>query len=175
MPGQRICVGVVAGAHGVRGLVKVKSFTQDPRDLAAYGPLTDEAGGRRLLLEIAGEAKGLLLARVEGVSDRNAAEALKGLRLYVPRSALPDPGEEEYYQADLVGLSAFDGEGAFQGTVKAVQNYGAGDILEIESQEGKLMLLPFTKAAVPEIDIAAGRLVIAPPQETPDQPEDGQP
>ena len=172
MPGPRICLGVIAGAHGVRGLVKVKSYTDEPRNLVAYGPLTDEAGGRRFSLEIVGESKGLLLVHVEGVADRNGAEALKGLRLHVLRSALPDPGEEEYYHADLVGLSAFDGDGTFHGTVKAVQNYGAGDILEIEAADGDVLLLPFTKAAVPEVDIPAGRLVIAPPQEAPDRPED---
>ena len=164
MPGGRICVGAFAGAHGVRGLLKVKSFTEDPKSLVAYGPVTDEAGRRRFEMELKGESQGLLLVRVEGIDDRDAAQALKGRRLYVPRSALPEPTEEEFYISDLVGLMAYDRSGRCHGTVKAVQNYGAGDFLEIRGEDGSELLLPFTKQAVPEVDLPGERLLIVPPQ-----------
>ena len=165
MPDARICVGAFAGAHGVRGLLKVKSFTEDPKSLVAYGPVTDEAGQRRFELELKGESQGLLLVRVEGIDDRDAAQALKGRRLYVPRSALPAPAEEEFYISDLVGLAAYDRSGRCHGTVKAVQNYGAGDFLEIRGEDGSELLLPFTRQAVPEVDLQGERLLIVAPQE----------
>ncbi len=105
--GARVCLGAIAGAHGVRGLVKIKSFTQDPANLTAYGPLADESGRRRFEIAVTGRAKGLLVARIAGVEDRDAAQALRGVRLYVARAALPEPEEaEEFYQADLIGLAA---------------------------------------------------------------------
>jgi 16S rRNA processing protein RimM len=165
MQESRICVGAFAGAHGVRGLLKVKSFTEDPKSLVAYGPATDETGRRRFEMEFKGESKGLLLVRIDGIADREAAQALKGQRLYVPRSVLPEPAEEEFYFTDLVGLSAFDRSGLCHGTVKAVQNYGAGDFLEIADKGGSELLLPFTKQAVPEVDVKGGRLLIVPSQE----------
>ncbi|MGF1594260.1 MAG: ribosome maturation factor RimM [Kiloniellaceae bacterium] len=170
MAEQRVCLGIMVGAHGVRGLVKVKSFTEDPADVAAYGPVSDEGGQRRWRLEVTGPAPGkssdVLLARVEGVADRDAAQALHGTRLYVPRAALPAPAEEEtFYHADLIGLRVEDQEGRPLGTVKAVENYGAGDFLEIEGPAGESRLLAFTRAAVPVVDIAGGRLVAAPPAE----------
>ena len=108
--GERFCVGAIAGVHGVRGLVKIKSFTGDPLDLTAYGPLTDESGRRRFQVTVTGRAKGLLIARIEGVEDREAAQALRGARLYAARAALPEPAEEEYYHADLIGLEAQERE-----------------------------------------------------------------
>ena len=156
-------MGVITGAHGVRGLVRVKSFTADPADLAAYGPLEDATGDRRFALELAGAVKGVLLARVPGVEDRNAAERLKGTRLYLPRAALPDPGAEEYYHADLIGLRVVLKDGSSFGTVKAVHDFGAGDSLEIERADGDVVLVPFTSTTVPAVDIAEGRLVLDPP------------
>ena len=162
---ERFCVGAIAGVHGVRGLVKIKSFTGDPLDLTAYGPLTDESGRRRFRVTVTGRAKGLLIARIEGVEDREAAQALRGARLYAARAALPEPAEEEYYHADLIGLEAQDRGGAPLGRVVAVQNFGAGDILEIARPEGEPLLVPFTKAAVPIVDLAGGRVVLEPPEE----------
>ena len=163
--GERLCVGVIAGAHGVRGLVKIKSFTDDPANLTAYGPLTDESGARRYQVAVTGRAKGVLLARIEGVGDRDAARALRGARLYVARAALPEPEDEEYYHADLIGLAVEDRAGAPLGRVAAVQNFGAGDILEIERPDQGTLLVPFTKAAVPLVDPAGGRVVVEPPEE----------
>ena len=168
---ERLCVGVIAGAHGVRGLVKIKSFTDDPANLTAYGPLTDESGARRYQVAVTGRAKGVLLARIEGVGDRDAARALSGARLYVARAALPEPEDEEYYHADLIGLAVEDRAGAPLGRVAAVQNFGAGDILEIERPDQGTLLVPFTKAAVPLVDPAGGRVVVEPPKETEAQPD----
>ncbi len=168
---ERLCVGVIAGAHGVRGLVKIKSFTDDPANLTAYGPLTDESGARRYQVAVTGRAKGVLLARIEGVGDRDAARALSGTRLYVARAALPEPEDEEYYHADLIGLAVEDRAGAPLGRVAAVQNFGAGDILEIERPDQGTLLVPFTKAAVPLVDPAGGRVVVEPPKETEAQPD----
>jgi 16S rRNA processing protein RimM len=160
---DRICVGIVVGVHGVRGVVRIKSFTADPADVAAYGPVADESGARRFGIEAVGTARGAVLARLSGVGDRNAAEALKGLRLYVPRAALPPANEDEYYHADLIGLPVETREGARLGTVGAVHNFGAGDILEVRRVEGGDVLLPFTEAVVPEVDLAAGRIIADPP------------
>jgi len=156
----------VVGAHGVRGLVRIKSFTEAPGDIAAYGPLSDEAGARSFAVRVTGEAKGAILAAIAGVADRDAAEALKGTRLYVDRAALPVPVDaEEFYHADLIGLMAEDRAGRALGRVVAVHNFGAGDLLEIAPEGGQSLLLPFTKAAVPEVDLAGGRLVVEPPAE----------
>ena len=167
MGAARICLGVIAGAHGVRGLVKVKSFTETAEDLTAYGPLTDEAGARRFELTVTGRAKDALLARIEGVADRDQAQALKGTRLYVARDALPALDEEEtYYHADLIGLAAEDRDGRPLGRVRAVHNFGAGDLLELDGgPDGPSLLLPFTQAAVPVVDLAGGRIVVEPPEE----------
>jgi 16S rRNA processing protein RimM len=169
LPGaQRVLVGVVAAAHGVRGLVKVKSYTAVPADIAAYGPLADETGRRRVGLQVMSAAgAGTLICRIDGVADRDAAEALKGLRLYVARAALPAPDAEEYYHADLIGLAAELPDGTPFGRVAAVQNHGAGDILEIERPEGQppVVDLPFTRAVVPVVDVAGGRVVVDPPPE----------
>jgi 16S rRNA processing protein RimM len=166
MPRPRICVGAIAGAHGVKGLVKIKSFTEEPDGVAAYGPLSDEAGEREYTLALTGRAKGLIIARIDGVEDRNAAEALRGTRLYVERAALPPTAEEAYYHTDLIGLEAVGMDGAPVGEVKALYNYGAGDVIEIQRRDKDLLLLPFTKAAVPEVDLEGGRLVVREPEET---------
>ena len=158
MPEPRLCVGIITGAHGVRGLVKLKSFTASPEDLTAYGPLSDQTGNRLFKLEILSRTKDQFLGRLSDVSDRTAAEGLKGTRLYVARAALPDPAEEEFYHADLIGLEAVGPDGDSLGKVKAVQNYGAGDFLEIAPATGPEILVPFTLAAVPEVDLKEGRV-----------------
>lgn len=160
-----VCVAAVAAAHGVRGALKLRCFTEVPENVAAYGPVCDEHGRELFALEVIGEAKGGVLARASGVTTREAAEALRGTRLYVPRSRLPATEEDEFYHEDLVGLAAWDPAGRELGRVVAVLNFGAGDVLEIATPEGQSELLPFTRAVVPEIDLAAGRLTVVPPGE----------
>src|SRR3954467_15447493 len=117
---KRVCVGVITGAQGVRGAVRVKSFTAEPEDVASYGPLEDERGERRFALRLVGSAKGVLIAMIAGIDDRDRAEALRGVRFYLPRAALPPTDEEEYYHADLIGLAASLADGTPLGTVRAV-------------------------------------------------------
>jgi 16S rRNA processing protein RimM len=161
--GKRICVGVVTGAHGVRGAVRLKSFTGEPEAIAGYGPLQDERGERRFALRILGNAKGVLIAAISGIDDRDRADALRGLRLYLPRAALPPTEAEEYYHADLIGLAAALPDATPVGTVRAVHDFGAGDTLEIERMQGPPVMVPFTRAVVPVVDLDAGRLVLDPP------------
>src|SRR6267154_3851319 len=155
----RVLLGVVAAPHGVRGLVRIRSFTEDPMAIAAYGPLSDETGQKRYRVEALSAVKGAVLARIEGVADRTAAEALRGLRLYVERSALPATGEQEWYEADLVGLAAVGRDGRDWGKVVAFHDFGAGSVMEVSGG----VMLPFTDEAVPEIDVAGGKVVIEPP------------
>jgi 16S rRNA processing protein RimM len=158
----RVTVARIGAAHGIKGEVRVKPLTEDPTAVATYGPLeTDD--GRRFEIEALREAGTMLVVRFKGVADRNAAEALTGLALSVPRERLPETGDDEFYHADLIGLAAATVDGAPLGTVVAVQNFGAGDLLEIAPPAGKTILLPFTAAVVPEIDVAGGRVIVAPP------------
>jgi 16S rRNA processing protein RimM len=169
--GTRVCVAAVAAAHGVRGLVRLKPFTEQPEDCLAYGPLSTADGGRVFKLEKLGLHKGQVLVRIEGVNDRTAAEALRGTRLYVERDALPAPeDEDEFYHADLIGLKAVLTDGSELGIVRAVYDFGAGDTLEIKGK-GKPVLVPFTLEAVPEVDIAGGKVVIDPPPGLLDGPD----
>ncbi len=160
-----VCVGEIVGAQGVRGAVRIKTFTADPEGVAAYGPVFDDAGTRSFRLHVTEVRPGLVIATLSGVADRDAAEALRGVRLNVPRSALPPADEEEFYQADLIGLSAVQADGSAFGTVKDVHNFGAGDILEIALAQGGTTMLAFTRDAVPIVDIAGGRIVVDPPSE----------
>ena len=159
---DRICVAQIGAAHGIRGEVRLRSFTGEPTAIASYGPLESEDGTRRFTIETLRPAKDHFVARLEGVSDRNAAEQLTNLRLYVARDRLPPAGDGEFYHADLVGLAAVTPDGAALGTVTAVRNFGAGDVIEIKPASGEALLVPFTDAAVPEIDLAAGRMVVVP-------------
>lgn len=161
-----ILVGVVGRPHGVRGLVHVHSHTQDPDALAEYSPLVDDSGRQwKLRWQGAGIAELRDAADGAKVADRDAAARLTNLRLYVPRDRLPPPDAEEFYLADLVGLAVRDRQGRARGKVASVQDYGAGAVLEVAEESGRALLLPFTHAAVPEVDIAAGYLVIDPPDE----------
>jgi 16S rRNA processing protein RimM len=160
---ERVLVGAIVGAHGVRGQVRIKSFTDDPAAVAAYGPLSDESGQRWFDVMVTGQVKGGVIARIEGVADRSAAESLRGLRLYVPRAALPATQADEYYRIDLIGLEAELADGSKFGRIVDVQNYGAGDVLEIERPDGATELLPFADRMVPVVDLAAGRVVVDPP------------
>lgn len=159
----RICLGIITGAHGIKGWVRVKSFTADPEAIAAYGPLQDEGGARRFEIEIVGAGKGVLLARIGGVADRNAAERLKGVRLYIRRADLPPPEDGEFYEADLIGLAALRADGSPLGVIRGVNDFGAGASLEIEDEAGKMVVVPFTAAAVPTVDVANKRVVVVPP------------
>jgi 16S rRNA processing protein RimM len=150
-----VCVAQIGAPHGVRGAFHLRCFTQAPESVAAYGTLCDERGRPLFDLRVMGPAKGGLIAAAPGVTDRNAAEALRGQSLYVPRDRLPATDEDEYYHEDLVGLAARDAEGRELGKVVAVLNYGAGDILEIATGDGRSELVPFTRAAVPAVDLAA--------------------
>jgi 16S rRNA processing protein RimM len=157
---ERILLGRIAGAHGIRGEVLIRTFTERPEDIAAYGP-PDDGGGRTFRIEAARVTPKGVVARIAGVSDRDAAEALQGTQLYVDRDRLPAPGEGEFYHADLIGLAAVDPEGRPLGEIVGVHNYGAGDLLELRlAGSGKTELVAFTEAFVPEIDLAARRVVV---------------
>ena len=165
MAKDRVLLGVVATAHGVRGLVRIRSFTEDPMAIAAYGALSDEAGSKRYRVEALSTVKGAVLARIEGVDDRTAAEAARGLRLYVERSALPATAEQEWYEADLIGLAAVGRDGRDWGKVIAFHDFGGGLTIEVSggSASKSSMMLPFTDEVVPEIDVEGGKIVVEPP------------
>ena len=155
----RVLLGVVAAPHGVRGLVRIRSFTEEPMAIASYGALSDETGQKQYRVEALSAVKGAVLARIEGVADRTAAEAVRGLRLYVERSALPATAEQEWYEADLIGLAAVGRDGRDWGKVLAFHDFGAGSVMEVSGGA----MLPFTDEAVPEIDVEGGKVVIDPP------------
>jgi 16S rRNA processing protein RimM len=162
---EKICVARIGAAHGVRGAVKLWTFTEDPFAVKAYGPLSTKDGARHFELASAREAKDHLVATFKGVTTRDGAERLNGIELYVPREKLPATEDDEYYHADLIGLAAETTAGATLGRVLAIHNFGAGDIIEIAPPSGPTMLLPFTNAVVPTVDIAGGRVVIELPEE----------
>ena len=156
-----VLMGAILGAHGIKGDVKVKSFAAKPAAIADYGPLTDTKHKRSFELSIVGAAKGVLIGRIAGITDRNAAEALKGVELFVDRERLPAPDDpEEYYLADLIGLTAFDGKGTKLGEIVSVDNYGAGDLLLVVPEGGEGFVVPFAKAFVPVVDVKGGRVVL---------------
>jgi 16S rRNA processing protein RimM len=161
----RVLLGVVAAPHGVRGLVRIRSFTEDPMAIASYGALSDETGSKRYRVEALSTVKGAVLARIEGVADRTAAEAVRGLRLYVERSVLPATGEREWYEADLIGLPAVGRDGRDWGKVMAFHDFGAGRTMEVSGgvASRSSVMLPFTGEVVPEIDVEGGKVVVDPP------------
>lgn len=163
---DRVCIGAIGGAFGVRGEVRVKSFTAEPSDLAAYGPVETEDGKQAFTVTLTGQTtKGALIARLSGVATKEQADALRGVRLYVARDRLPALPDDEFYHADLIGLDVYDTGGALLGRVKSVQNHGASDLLEIQAPgQTATVLLPFTHEAVPTVDIASGRIVADPPE-----------
>jgi 16S rRNA processing protein RimM len=160
-----VCVAKVVAAHGLQGALKLRCFTERAEDVAAYGPLHDGEGGRQLVLRVIGRTPGGVLAKADGINDRSAAEALRGMLLHVPRAALPEPAEDEFYRADLAGLAVELDDGRRLGTVRGVDNFGAGDVLEIAADGGAVLSLPFDRATVPVVDLARGRLVVVPPAE----------
>ena len=162
--GARVCLGQIGAAHGVRGEVRLRSFTSDPAAIADYGPLETE-DGRVLEIEALRPAKDHFVARLSGIGDRDAASALTNTKLYVPRERLArteDP--DEFYHADLIGLAAVDRAGKTLGTVVAIHNFGAGDLIEVRPQAGgSTELVPFDTTHVPEVDVASGKIVVHPP------------
>jgi 16S rRNA processing protein RimM len=166
---ERICVAQIGGAHGLRGEVKLKSFTADPMAVSDYGPLTTEDGSATFEIEAVRAAKGHLIARFRGIADRDTAERLANVRLFVPRERLPPLATDEYYHADLIGLSAITADGTEVGTVVAVHDFGAGDIVELlPLGGGTTIMVPFTPAFVPSVDIANGRIVVVSPESAPE-------
>ena len=160
-----ICVARIGAAHGVRGAVKLWTFTEDPFAVKEYGPLTTRDGARQFEVTHVREARDHLVATLKGIATREDAERLNGIELYIAREKLPETDEGEYYHADLIGLAAVNAAQEPLGRVIAIHNFGAGDIIEIAPAKGPTMLLPFTNAVVPTVDLAAGRVVIELPQE----------
>lgn len=160
--GRKICLGAIVGVHGIKGEVKVKSFTESERNLERYGVLEDQ-NGRPFEVKVAGHSKELLRVKIKGVDDRNAARELIGCRLYADRSALPElKSEDEFYQADLIGLEVRLEDGTVAGRVSGIYNFGAGEILEIKvSATGRQEMIPFTRAYVPEVNVKDGYIIVS--------------
>jgi len=167
---RRVLLGRIADAHGIRGEVVIHSYTSTPEDIGAYGALFDAAGARSFEIENARPTAKGVVARLKGVGDRNAAEALKGTELYVDRDTLPAAADDEFYHADLIGLAAVDPEGKTIGEIVDVQNFGAGDLLEVRlAGTGRTEFVPFDEATVPTIDMRARRVVVVLPPMTGDE------
>lgn len=164
-PDNRILMGKIGAAHGIKGEVRITTFTEDPEAIASYGPLDTDRAGLTVTIEAARLNKTVLVARIKGVRDRNAAELLNGVSLFIDRDRLPEPDDEDdFYHTDLIGLDARLDTGVSIGEVSALLNFGAGDLLEVrDPRSGDTFLYPFTKAVVPTIRIAEGFVVIAPP------------
>jgi 16S rRNA processing protein RimM len=159
---ERVLLGEIGAAQGLKGEVRLRSYTEDPAAIGSYGPFEDESGARVEIEWIRATPKGVV-ARISGVATREAADAMTGTRLYVPRARLPERGQDEWYHADLIGLAAQSKDGTPLGTVVAVVNFGAGDLIEVEpAGGGATLLVPFTEANVPEIDLIGRRLVVVP-------------
>lgn len=171
---QKLLMGRIGAAHGIKGEVRIQSYTEDPLAIMDYGPLATNRSG--LVIEIleARTTTNVLVARLKGVSDRNAAEKLNGVELYVDRDLLPEiDDEDDFYHADLIGLAARLEDGTALGDIVAVPNFGAGDLLELrDSQSGETRFIPFTKLAVPEVNLADGYVVVVPPAEIELDPDD---
>ena len=166
---KRVMVGEIGRPHGVRGLVRLRAFTEAPAAIAAYSPLTDETGAKRFAITL----KGGDIAAIEGVTDRDAAQRLTGTRLYVDRDRLLPPEDDEFYLTDLIGLAAVTEGGEALGSIRAVEDHGAGAFIIVEGA-GREHLLPFTRAVVPVVDVAGGRVTVVPPGEIIVQPQPGE-
>ena len=160
---KRVCVGVVVGSHGLKGEIKVKSFMENPGDIGRFGPLTDKSGERKFKIELVVQNERGLIARFSGIEDRNASEAIKGMELYMLRDMFPKLEEDEFYYSDLIGLSAENCDGETIGVVGTVNNYGAGEILEVNMNDGGVEIFHISKNVVPLIDLENKRVVINPP------------
>jgi 16S rRNA processing protein RimM len=160
-----VCVAAVATAHGIRGALKLRCFTERPEDAAAYGPVYDKHGNQLFEIKVIGKSRGGILVEAEGIADRNAAEALRGAELFVPRAVLPALDPDEFYHSDLEGLHVLRRDGSRLGVVRALSNFGAGDVLEVLAEDGRTVALPFDRETVPTVDLAAGCVVVEPPPE----------
>jgi 16S rRNA processing protein RimM len=160
-----VLVGVFGAPHGVRGEIRLKSYTQDPMSIAGYGALRDSAGRFHEIAAARLLKDDLLIVKIKGVADRDSAQKLTNSKLYIARKELPAPDEDEFYCLDLIGLSAETPDGKVLGTIVAVPNYGAGDILEVAPPAGDTLLFPFTRAIVPHVDVAGGKVIVEPPEE----------
>ncbi|MGA7323619.1 MAG: ribosome maturation factor RimM [Rhodomicrobium sp.] len=162
---ERVLLGRITGAHGLKGEVKIVAFTSNPEDVAAYGSLMSADGTRTIeIASFRGAGGGAIIARLRGIEDRNGAEALKGLELFVPRSALPPATADEYYHSDLIGLTATSVDGETLGKIIAVHNFGGGDLLELRPVQGRQTeLIPFESTHVPKVDIESGCVTIVRP------------
>jgi len=158
-----VCLGIIVGAKGLRGALRIKSFTGQPEDVGAYGPVTLEGENRKRRLRVVDKAKGVLVLHIDGVEDRAEADALKGKRFFVDRAALPSVDEGEFYHTDLIGLSVRIKDGEELGSVEAIYDFGGGDIIDVKCTDGTSVLVPFTKEAVPEIDVDRGQILVVPP------------
>jgi len=160
-PQNPILLGVVGGAHGIKGEVRIKSFTEDPTDIKAYGPLFD-AKGNKYTIRTARIQKNVVVVTINEISDRNGAELLNGTELFVDRSALPEDDEDEFYQSDIVGMAVESVDGAAIGTVIAFHDFGAGEVIEIKPERGSSVMIPFSEAAVPDIDVERRVMIVEP-------------
>ena len=160
MEKNKVCLGAIVGVHGIRGEVKIKCFCDEEKHLTAYGALSNEQGDKTLEIKVVGHSKDLLRAKIKGVEDRNTAETFVGTGLYIERDKLPKLEDEEFYHTDLIGLEVRDSEGEAVGKVNALYNFGAGDILEVKTNEGTLEMLPFSKDFVPTINIKYSYIII---------------
>ena len=162
---DQICVGAFSGSYGVNGEIRLKSFCADPETIADYSPLTTEDGKRSFGITITRSIKGALVAKVSGITNKEEADALKGLRLFAKRDQLAVLPDDEFYHTDLIGLTVLDTGGAVLGKVQDVQNHGASDLLEVmPTAGGNTILLPFTKEVIPTVDLTAGRIIADPPE-----------
>lgn len=165
LPAEKVCVGAISGSYGVRGELRVKSFCAVPEDIETYSPLTDETGTRQFALALLHPIKNGFSARIAEVATKEEADALRGTQLFARREQLPSLPDDEYYHADLIGLDVYDTGGTLLGRVKTVQNHGADDLLELQlAGTSATTFLPFTKAAVPTVDLATRRIVADPPE-----------
>ena len=167
-----VCVGTISSPHGLSGEIRINSYMANPDDIAAYGPLADTSGERRFEIKIVGRSRNQLIARIARINDRNAAEALKGVELFLPRSKLPKLEENEFYHKDLIGLRAELDNGHSLGTVRAIHDYGAGVMIELMGGVQNGLMVPFNKAVVPMIDVDGGRIMIDPPDGLLEPPEE---
>jgi 16S rRNA processing protein RimM len=159
---HRVCLGVIVGAKGLKGEVRIKSFTAEPADVAAYGPVESEDGKASWALDVVGEAKGAVIVRLKGVTDRNQADALRGMKLYVHRSKLPPAVEGTYYHTDLVGMNVVLTTGETKGQVVAVLNFGGGDIIEIGDGKNETTMVPFSSEAIAEVNVSERLISVEP-------------
>ena len=161
----KICVGTVSGPKGLDGSLRIRSYTTQPEDITSYGPVSDKTEKNHYDIHILQSTKKGLVVKISGIEDRDAAEAIKGLDLYVSRGSLPELDEGEFYFSDLIGLDAVNLNGSLIGKVKSVDNFGAGNVMELEMRDGNFRSLPFSLDVVPVVDIAGGRVVVKPPTE----------